>query len=105
MLHQRAERRDIVPLGTAKANFNYSLDEKRVLNMENVVNDADNVKQDMSIDVYGRKEDTKEEAAPPAAVRPQYTRIPPTPSSYTSLDCRLSCELQRLLNLGLHVVQ
>lgn len=37
--------RDIVPLGASKANFNYSVDQKRVLNMENVVNDADNIKQ------------------------------------------------------------
>lgn len=38
-------RRDIVPLGSTKSNFNYNLDEKRVLNMENVVDDADNIKQ------------------------------------------------------------
>lgn len=74
-----------MPLGTAKANFNYSLDEKRVLNMENVVNDADNVKQDMSIDVYGRKEDTPEETAPTDAVRPQATLTPHLPPSYTSI--------------------
>lgn len=49
--------RDIVPLGQAKSNFNYNLDEKRVLNFENVVDDSDNVKQDMSIDVYGRQKD------------------------------------------------
>jgi len=54
---------DIVPLGTTKSNFNYNLDEKRVLNMENVVNDSDNVKQDMSIDVYGRKEEDAPKAA------------------------------------------
>jgi hypothetical protein len=34
-----------VPLGASKANFNYSVDQKRVLNMENIVNDADNIKQ------------------------------------------------------------
>ena len=49
--------RDIVPLGQNKSNFNYNLDEKRVLNFENVVDDSDNVKQDMSIDVYGRQKD------------------------------------------------
>lgn len=38
-------RRDIVPLGSRKANFNYSLDTKRVLNMENLVVDSDNIKQ------------------------------------------------------------
>ena len=40
-----------MPLGQVKSNFNYNLDEKRVLNFENVVNDNDNIKQDMSIDV------------------------------------------------------
>ena len=55
--------RDIVPLGQNKSNFNYNLDEKRVLNFENVVNDADNVKQDMSIDVYGRKQDEDEDSS------------------------------------------
>ena len=53
--------RDIVPLGQNKSNFNYNLDEKRVLNFENVVDDSDNVKQDMSIDVYGRKQDGDDE--------------------------------------------
>ena len=40
-----------MPLGQVKSNFNYNLDEKRVLNFKNVVNDNDNIKQDMSIDV------------------------------------------------------
>ena len=57
--------RDIVPLGHTKSSFNYSLDDKRVLNFENVVNDDDNIKQDISIDVYGRAE--KEEEAEAAA--------------------------------------
>jgi len=59
--------RDIVPLGQTKSSFNYSIDDKRVLNFENVVNDDDNVKQDMSIDVYGRadKEDEEQAAAEP----------------------------------------
>ena len=60
--------RDIVPLGQNKSNFNYNLDEKRVLNFENVVDDSDNVKQDMSIDVYGRQKDdeadTSQQASP-----------------------------------------
>lgn len=34
-----------MPLGASKSNFNYSLDTKRVLNMENVVDDSDNIKQ------------------------------------------------------------
>ena len=68
-------RRDIVPLGRSKANFNYNLDEKRVLNFENVVNDDDNIKQDISIDVYGRAEKTEEEeAAEAAAAEPAKVR-------------------------------
>jgi hypothetical protein len=60
--------RDIVPLGQLKSHFKYSVDDKRVLNFENVVNDDDNVKQDMSIDVYGRKDKAEEgAAATPAA--------------------------------------
>lgn len=51
----RIYRRDIVPLGKVKSNFNFNLDDKRVLNFDNVVSDDDNVKQDISIDVYGRK--------------------------------------------------
>eukprot|EP00891_Asterochloris_glomerata_P009807 jgi/Astpho2/9807/gw1.00149.164.1_t len=69
--HAQDNLLDIVPLGQVKSNFNYNLDEKRVLNFENVVNDNDNIKQDMSIDVYGRKTDEDEEkkieAAPAAA--------------------------------------
>ncbi|KFM23402.1 hypothetical protein F751_1098 [Auxenochlorella protothecoides] len=45
----------IVPLGQVKSNFQYSVVDKRVLNFENVVDDDDNIKQDLSIDVYGRK--------------------------------------------------
>lgn len=45
-----------MPLGQLKAGFNYDITDKRVLNMENIVNDDDNIKQDISIDVYGRKE-------------------------------------------------
>lgn len=62
--------RDIVPLGQVKSRFNYNVDLKRVLNFENVVDETDNIKQDMSIDVYGRKdkeEKPKEKAAAPAA--------------------------------------
>jgi hypothetical protein len=46
----------IVPLGQTVKSFNYDTTDKRVLNMENVVDDSDNIKQDISIDVYGRKE-------------------------------------------------
>ena len=50
-----------MPLGQLKSNFNYSTADKRVLNADNIVNDDDNIKQDLSIDVYGRT--AKEEAA------------------------------------------
>lgn len=48
--------RDIVPSGEVRSDFNFDTDgdNKRVLNVEHVVNDSDNIKQDMSIDVYGR---------------------------------------------------
>lgn len=36
---------DIVPLGQLKSSFNYSTQDKRVLNAENIVNDDDNIKQ------------------------------------------------------------
>ena len=51
-----------MPLGMVKSSFNYDTTDMRVLNMENVVSDTDNIKQDMSIDVYGRKqeEETKQ---------------------------------------------
>lgn len=50
-----------------KSSFNYDTTDKRVLNMENVVTDDDNVKQDMSIDVYGRKDKDEDSAPAPAA--------------------------------------
>jgi phosphatidylinositol glycan class S len=52
--HAQDNLMDIVPLGKVRLSFNFNLDNKRVLNFENVVTDDDNVKQDMSIDVYGR---------------------------------------------------
>lgn len=51
-----AARRGILPLGQSRKDWNFSLQDKRVLNFENEVNDSDNIKQDISIDVYGRKE-------------------------------------------------
>jgi len=72
-----------VPLGQTKGKWNYNLDEKRVLNFENVVNDDDNIKQDLSIDVYGRKSeedaDAAPEAAPAAAPAAVEARAPSTP--------------------------
>lgn len=50
-----------MPSGEVRSDFNFDIDgdNKRVLNAEHVVDDSDNIKQDMSIDVYGRgsKED------------------------------------------------
>ena len=60
--------RDIVPLHAVRSQFNYNLDQKRVLNFEHIVSESDNIKQDMSIDVYGR---TAEEE-PKAKVRSSY---------------------------------
>lgn len=70
--HAQDNLMDIVPLGQLKGGFNFDLNDKRVLNFENIVSDEDNIKQDMSIDVYGRTpkdEDAPEQeaAAPEAA--------------------------------------
>lgn len=48
--------RDLVALGGQRSGFNFNLEDKRVVNMVSEVKDEDNIKQDMSIDVYGRKE-------------------------------------------------
>jgi len=58
--HARTVVRKLAPDGEVKTGFNTSTEHKRILNFIHVVNDSDNVKQDMSIDVYGREgEDTK----------------------------------------------
>ena len=44
-----------------------------MLNFENVVNDDDNIKQDLSIDVYGR---AKEEDDAAAAAEPEAQKVP-----------------------------
>ena len=41
----RPQAKDIIPLGTTKQDFNYSLERKRVLNNSRVVSTDDNVKQ------------------------------------------------------------
>jgi len=68
--HAQDHLMDIAPLpargsprAKARGGFNFSLDDKRVLNSVNVVSDADNIKQDISIDVYGRAEAAEAEAA------------------------------------------
>ena len=60
--HAQASLLGLVPMGTSRGEWNFNIQHKRVLNFENAVSDSDNVKQDMSIDVYGREqqaEDTK----------------------------------------------
>ncbi|KAL2621827.1 hypothetical protein R1flu_002032 [Riccia fluitans] len=44
----------LVPTDGVRSDWNFSLEDKRILNMENIVSDEDNIKQDISIDVYGR---------------------------------------------------
>ena len=51
----------LVPLGSVKKYGKFDVENyPRVLNVERVVTDSDNVKQDLSIDVYGRTEDGEE---------------------------------------------
>merc|ERR1712167_431068 len=56
----------IVPVGSTRDDFNFTTegDNKRVLNVKHEVNDSDNIKQDMSIDVYGRgsEDDAKDDS-------------------------------------------
>ena len=70
--------RDLVPLGQTRRKFNFNIEEKRVLNFENEVNDSDNIKQDMSIDVYGRQ---KDDAPAPAAPKAESKASTPEPVS------------------------
>lgn len=52
----------IAPSGTVRSEYNFSLTDKRIINKERVVTDSDNIKQDLSIDVYGRAtEEAKDE--------------------------------------------
>lgn len=55
--HPQQNLLHIVPRDGVKSEYNFSLQDKRVLNAEVVVNDSDNIKQDMSIDVYGREKE------------------------------------------------
>lgn len=41
----RPEAKSLIPLGTCRDDFKYSLERKRVLNAENIVSTEDNVKQ------------------------------------------------------------
>lgn len=57
--------------GKVRSDWNFGLEDKRVLNMDYEPSDADNIKQDMSIDVYGRAEG-EEEPAKEAAIEQLY---------------------------------
>eukprot|EP00443_Scrippsiella_acuminata_P009053 CAMPEP_0115256946 /NCGR_PEP_ID=MMETSP0270-20121206/46513_1 /TAXON_ID=71861 /ORGANISM="Scrippsiella trochoidea, Strain CCMP3099" /LENGTH=280 /DNA_ID=CAMNT_0002672625 /DNA_START=86 /DNA_END=928 /DNA_ORIENTATION=- len=55
--HARDVVKKLVPEGEVCSDFNTSTEHKRILNFVNEVKDSDNIKQDMSIDVYGREGD------------------------------------------------
>lgn len=56
-LKRRVESQ-VLAMGEVREGFNFRPEaNKRVLNAQRVVNDDDNVKQDISIDVYGRDKD------------------------------------------------
>ena len=53
-------------------DFNFNLDHKRVLNHSYEPDDSDNIKQDMSIDVYGRDKDDKKDEKKDASIEELY---------------------------------
>jgi len=61
--HARDVVRLMVPMEEVKTGFNTSIKNKRILNFVNEVKDSDNVKQDMSIDVYGREGEEEDDNA------------------------------------------
>jgi len=54
---KRRVEAQIIPLGEVADDFNFNTDKKRVLNQVFEPSFADNVKQDKSIDVYGRADE------------------------------------------------
>lgn len=60
--HARNVVRKMAPDGVVRTDFNTSTADKRILNFVNEVKDSDNIKQDMSIDVYGRDEEKPDES-------------------------------------------
>jgi len=89
--HAQDNLMDIVPLGKVRSNFNFNLDGKRVLNFENVVTDDDNVKQDMSIDVYGRADKkAREEAMAKAAAEAEAAAKAKAEQEESDLDALLA---------------
>lgn len=89
--HAQDNLMDLVPLGKVRTNFNFNLDNKRVLNFENVVTDDDNVKQDMSIDVYGRGDKkARDEAMASAAAEAEATEKAKQEQEAEELDALLA---------------
>eukprot|EP00239_Pterosperma_sp_CCMP1384_P001570 CAMPEP_0197856700 /NCGR_PEP_ID=MMETSP1438-20131217/29072_1 /TAXON_ID=1461541 /ORGANISM="Pterosperma sp., Strain CCMP1384" /LENGTH=158 /DNA_ID=CAMNT_0043472249 /DNA_START=335 /DNA_END=811 /DNA_ORIENTATION=- len=59
--HAQEVVRPMFTYGELKGDYNFNVDDhKRILNAENIVSDSDNVKQDMSIDVYGREQEEED---------------------------------------------
>jgi phosphatidylinositol glycan class S len=54
---KRRVEAQIIPLGEVADDFNFNTEKKRVLNQVFEPSFADNVKQDKSIDVYGRADE------------------------------------------------
>lgn len=66
--HARDVVRKLAPVGQVTTGFNTSTENKRILNFVHEVKDSDNIKQDMSIDVYGRAEETEDAEAQVASL-------------------------------------
>eukprot|EP00611_Tribonema_gayanum_P016435 TRINITY_DN2862_c0_g1_i1.p1 TRINITY_DN2862_c0_g1~~TRINITY_DN2862_c0_g1_i1.p1 ORF type:complete len:245 (+),score=57.67 TRINITY_DN2862_c0_g1_i1:75-737(+) len=60
---RRRKEGQLVAVGATRSNFNFQIVRKRILNQVYEPSFADNVKQDKSIDVYGRDDDNSAEVA------------------------------------------
>jgi len=73
----QTELLDIIPLGAIRQGDlgEFSVKHRRILNLVHEVSDEDNIKQDMSIDVYGRaeEEEGEEEEKTAAAIASEET--------------------------------
>ncbi|KAF8067372.1 Ferredoxin-1 [Scenedesmus sp. PABB004] len=99
--HAQDNLMDIVPLGKVRSAFNFSLDNKRVLNFDNVVTDDDNVKQDMSIDVYGRADKkARDEAMAAAAAEADAAAAAAKEAEADELDALLAAMAARMRAAG-----
>lgn len=81
-----------MPLGKLRSDFHVDFTYKRVLNMEHVVSDADNIKQDISIDVYGRKtaQEAKQKAAEDVEASGKVVAKKPVKDDEDDIDALLS---------------